>query len=281
LLDQLARVREAERAFAANSAHELRTPIAAAQAQLQRLTHDFQSLQNLAAIDPQQRQNLSLRVDAISRQLQRLQHLCVKLLQLSRADAGIAQLTTPVNLDDLARLVLGEYQNKAQGHRLVLEVPDADACPSQPLTGMPSAAMSPARAAKAKPAMALGDLDTLGIALRNLIENALLHSGEGSLITVRVTHLPSIEVIDNGPGIPSGQLGALTQPFQRGQSSAQGHGLGLSIVSAIALQMGGQLELFSPHVQGHGLHARLRLRDAWAPNPQPAQASQSARKFWR
>jgi two-component system OmpR family sensor kinase len=115
---------------------------------------------------------------------------------------------------------------------------------------------------KVAPILAQGDLDSLGIALRNLIENALLHSGPDSLIRVRVTPLPSLDVIDNGPGIPADQFDTVTQPFQRGESPTPGHGLGLSIVNAIMRQMGGELELISPHEAGPGLHARLRLRAA-------------------
>lgn len=237
LFEQLLQVRQAERAFAANSAHELRTPIAAAQAQLQRLAHEVHELPSTST---EQREALDQRIQAVTRQLQRLHHLCVKLLQLSRADAGVAQHTTPVNLVDLARLVLDEYRTHADGSRLSL------ACPQD----------------KDPAVMAQGDLDTLGIALRNLIENALKHSGQDSRITVRVTREPAIEVIDNGIGIPPEQLDTLIQPFQRGESATPGHGLGLSIVNAVARQMGGHLELISPHADGPGLRARLRLRAA-------------------
>jgi two-component system, OmpR family, sensor kinase len=247
LFERLMQVRQAERAFAANSAHELRTPIAAAQAQLQRLVHEFT---HSVTMQGDERTAMLQRIDTLGRQLTRLHHLCVKLLQLSRADAGVGQHTEPVDLIDVAQLVLEEFNQPEQQARLHLELPTAA---SDEQTGDTIANES---------VMVQGDLDALGIALRNLIENALLHSGETQQVTVRITPLPSIEVLDEGPGIPPDRLDTVRQPFERGESPSPGHGLGLAIVSAIARQMGGTLDLVSPAANGHGLHAKLLLRPA-------------------
>jgi len=225
LFGRLAKLRQAERTFAANSAHELRTPIAAAQAQLQRLAHEMGDRIDLNPADDAQIE----RIDALGRQLARLQHLCVKLMQLSRAEAGVASTVEPMDLVAITRLVMDEFNQPEQMARLRLELADD--------------------IAQSGSVQALGDIDALGIALRNLIENALVHSGPDSVITVRVTHAPSIDVLDNG------------------ESPAPGHGLGLSIVNAIVGQMGGALLLHSPHASGPGLHARIVLRPALCPLP--------------
>jgi two-component system OmpR family sensor kinase len=107
--------------------------------------------------------------------------------------------------------------------------------------------------------MAMGDVDALAIALRNLIENALLHGGPDTEVQVRASLAPAIEVIDHGPGIPADRLETVRQPFERGESASPGHGLGMSIVNHIAQQMGGELVLESPHARGQGLHARIAL----------------------
>jgi two-component system OmpR family sensor kinase len=190
------------------------------------------------------------RIEALGRQLTRLHHLCVKLLQLSRADAGVGQHTEPVDLIDVAQLVLEEFNQPEQQARLQLELPTTAV---EDTSGDTLASES---------VMVQGDLDALGIALRNLIENALLHSGATQHVTVRITAQPSIEVIDEGPGIPLDRLDTVRQPFERGESPSPGHGLGLAIVSAIARQMGGTLQLISPHAEGRGLHAKLVLRAA-------------------
>lgn len=250
LFERLTQVRQAERAFAANSAHELRTPIAAAQAQLQRLVHEFS---HSPTMQGEERAAMLQRIDALGRQLSRLHHLCVKLLQLSRADAGVGQHTEPVDLIDVAQLVLEEFNQPEQQARLHLELPTHTAEATDEHGGDPVASES---------VMVQGDLDALGIALRNLIENALLHSGDTQQVIVRITPLPSIEVIDEGPGIPPDRQDTVRQPFERGESPSPGHGLGLAIVSAVARQMGGTLQLVSPAANGHGLHAKLVLRPA-------------------
>jgi two-component system OmpR family sensor kinase len=237
LFAQLLSAREAERSFAANSAHELRTPIAAAQAQLQRLVHEVAAIPEMA---PDRQAQLSQRLEAVARQLHKLQRLCVKLMQLSRANSGVAQATSPVNVRQLAQLVMEEFATSVQQGRLTLEGPPGEA----------------------PEVLAQGDLDLLGIALRNLIENALEHSGATAAVRVCITALPSIDVIDNGPGMSDAERQTLTQPFQRGATSAPGHGIGLAIVHAIARQMHGQLELVSPYDGGTGLHARIHLRAA-------------------
>jgi len=236
LFSQLVSARDAERSFAANSAHELRTPIAAAQAQLQRLAREVEDIPDMP---PDRQEVLSQRLISVARQLNKLHRLCVKLLQLSRANSGVAQATAPVSLRQLASFVLDEFGAAVQQGRLVLD------------GGL-----------KSPDIMVMGDMDTLGIALRNLIENALEHGGAFGVVRVRTTSLPSIDVIDNGPGVAESELDLLKQPFQRGASTAPGHGIGLAIVNAIATQMQGRLELISPHEGGQGLMARIHLRPA-------------------
>ena len=108
--------------------------------------------------------------------------------------------------------------------------------------------------------MVQGDLDALGIALRNLIENALLHSGETQQVTVRITPLPSIEVLDEGPGIPPDRLDTVRQPFERGESPSPGHGLGLAIVKHIVERHRGRLDISS--VLGKGTNVSILLPGA-------------------
>lgn len=77
---------DGERAFAANTAHELRTPLAAARAQAQRLV---QASTDAATHGP---------ALALLRQLDRLTHLATRLLQLARIESGVALNHEPVDL---------------------------------------------------------------------------------------------------------------------------------------------------------------------------------------
>ncbi len=106
------------------------------------------------------------------------------------------------------------------------------------------------------------DPDLLGIALQNLLGNALKYSPEGSLVTVRGNHGDGwlhLSVIDHGHGIPADQVDQVTMRYFRGRNSGKipGLGLGLSLVSTIAALHGGRLELES--LEGQGATARLLL----------------------
>ena len=209
---------DAERLFAARSAHELRTPLAAARAQAQRLlaaTHDAPARAH---------------GERLLAQLDRLTRLSSRLLQIARVESGIALQREPVDLVLLARLVADEYRAAPEAARLRLALPDA-------------------------PVVVDGDIDALSIAVRNLIDNALKHS-HGASVVLRVA-AQCIAVEDAGPGIDAASLGRLRRPFERGPVDSDGAGLGLAMVESVARQSGARLELQSPLADGRGLRAAL------------------------
>lgn len=216
---------EAERAFAARTAHELRTPLAAARAQAQRVAE-------LTPLESRAHQN----ADALVRQLDRLTRLATRLLQLARFESQANVRLEPVNLALLARLVVGEFSAMVNQDRLRLYI-------NTDQSGV------------------VGDMDAIGIALRNLIDNALKHgANDGNQTWVRVLVEPmSIMVINDGPGVPPEILDKLVRPFERGITAAEGSGLGLSITSAILAKGGGALELRSPIIGQAGFAAVLRF----------------------
>ena len=107
----------------------------------------------------------------------------------------------------------------------------------------------------------LGDRELLAQACINLLENAQNHTPSGTLI--RLTLIASggyacLQVTDNGPGIAKADRGRAIQRFIRldhGRTT-NGHGLGLSLVSVVAGQHGGQLLLKD---SGPGLAATIQL----------------------
>jgi len=212
---------DAERSFAARTAHELRTPLAAARAQAQRISENIPR-------GPAHESAL-----ALVRQLDRLTRLATRLLQLARIEAQAVVRREPVDLVMIATLVVADFAEAVAQERLRLEI-------------------------SGKPEGVIGDVDAIGIALRNLIDNALKHGGEASWVTVVVETL-SILVINDGPGVPQETLEKLIRPFERGITAAEGSGLGLSITNAIARQAGGTLELHSPIYGGRGFCAVLRF----------------------
>ncbi|GAB4355217.1 MAG: HAMP domain-containing sensor histidine kinase [Kiloniellaceae bacterium] len=225
LLARLEKVLESERAFAANSAHELRTPVAAALAQTQRLAAELQSA-------PQR-----TRIDQIAATLHRLGDLVEKLLQLARAEAGIALSRDPVDVMPALRLVIEELARRGDvGARLDFDNGGWDRL------------------------MARMDIDAFGIVLRNLVDNALRHGRPGGPVAVFIDAAGAIHVRNEGPVVPPERLARLTERFERAGAQASGAGLGLAIVETILAQSGGRLTLLSPAPgRADGFEAVLRL----------------------
>jgi two-component system OmpR family sensor kinase len=104
------------------------------------------------------------------------------------------------------------------------------------------------------------DVDAFGIALRNLIDNALRHGAEGGRVEVFLDGAGAIHVVNDGPVVPPERLATLTRRFERAGAAAPGAGLGLAIVEMILAQSGGELALHSPAVgRAGGFEAVLRL----------------------
>jgi two-component system OmpR family sensor kinase len=225
LLGRLADALEAERSFTYNSAHELRTPIAAALAQAQVLASRAEGTE------------LKPRADAVVGALSRLARLAERLLALARAEGSQPLADESVDLAKVVSLTVGEFERnpRLRGRRIV---------------GDPS------------PARVRADLDAVGLAVRNLVENALVHGAGGSVVRVvsaADADSASITVTDDGPGVKPGDLASLVKRFARGADAAGGGaGLGLSIVDTLARRMGAKLELTSPLPgQTRGFEARL------------------------
>ncbi|MDC9822768.1 HAMP domain-containing sensor histidine kinase [Devosia sp. ZB163] len=220
LLLRLRAAFEAERALAANSAHELRTPIAGSLAQTQRLVEELDG-------HPAQ-----ARARNVEGTLHRLSALASKLLALSRAESGVARLPSPIDLIPAVDLTLGDAA-RTLGARLIV-----------------------VRRPKAHLAGAL-DLDALGIVMRNLIENAVKHGSTGGPITVTIGE-NVLDISSEGPIVSPERLGMLVRRFERGDATSDGSGLGLAIVDTILQQVGGTLELRSPAIgRDSGFTARV------------------------
>ncbi len=220
LLARLRSALEAERSFTANSAHELRTPIAAALAQTQRL---------IAEMPDANRE----RARSIESALRRLTRLSEKLLQLAKAEGGGLLAEQPSDLAAVLALVVDEASRSSdEDDRIDLTTPD---------DGVPSDV----------------DPDAFAVLARNLIENALKHGAPDASIEVFLD-ADSLTVRNHGPVVAASEVERLMRPFERGSSRSDGSGLGLAIVAAVCRGAGLELSIASP-VQGwpDGVAARV------------------------
>jgi signal transduction histidine kinase len=187
--------------FAAYVAHELRTPLATQRALLE-----------LALADPNADvatwREIGEDVLGACRQQERLLEACLVLAR-SRSKARRSE---PVDLAAVAAEVLRAHD--------VGEL---------------------ARVVELEPAWTTGDPDLLERLASNLITNAIRHNrprGRIEVATRRRSAQVHLTVLNTGPAIPAGELGRLFQPFQRFRSpltsAAEGVGLGLAIVRAVA-----------------------------------------------
>ncbi len=221
LLEQLRRALDAERSFATNAAHELRTPVAAALAQAQRLIAETD--------DPAAGQ----RVTNIEAALKRLKRLAEKLMQLARAEGGRLRTGTAGDMRPVLRMIIAELD--AGCGRVVFETP-------------------------ADPVLSDIDPDAFAILSRNLMENALKYGADGAPVRVSLSSDGLLRVVNEGPPVPVETLERLTARFERGQAISGGSGLGLSIAKAIADGAQGTLSMHSP-ATGHtdGFEAAFQL----------------------
>jgi two-component system OmpR family sensor kinase len=228
LMERLRRALETERRFAANSAHELRTPIAAALAQAQRLLAEMPSTP------------LQERARQCESSLRALARITEKLMQLAKAEGGGVLSETAQDLVPLIGLVADEFKRTADGSRLRVAVPES-------------------------PILSPLDPDAFAILLRNLIENAVKHGAADEPVTISLDDTGLLSVSNGGPVVQADTLAKLTRPFERGRSTADGTGLGLAIADAIASGAGIRLELTSP-IPGRddGFEVRVRLPGAQA-----------------
>jgi two-component system sensor histidine kinase QseC len=219
---------EREKRFAADAAHELRTPLAALKTQAQLA---------LKVTDQQQQQEI---IQKLISSVDRSAHVVQQLLTLSRIVPEEAQTLQDITLVNLHKLAVEEISMQvpaAMEKNIELELD----CPDE------STSIE-------------GNTTALSIMLRNLVDNAIRYSTANGFVKVKLENLANeviMTVTDNGPGIPAELRSRVFERFYRVLGTKQsGSGLGLAIVQQIALLHHARVKLGTPD-NGIGLQVTV------------------------
>src|SRR5207248_5515474 len=181
------------------ASHELRTPLTSLDGMLELLDDDPRSG------DPDLVDARSL-VERARAQSRRLGRLAGDLLDLSRIDTEVELRSEPVELGELSRAVMAEFELGTATRELVPVLDDS-----------------------AGPVWARGDPGSVARILRILLENAVRVSPNGSEIRVELRNGEHavLRVCDEGPGVPEEEREPILQRFQRGRVAGGQGGCGL------------------------------------------------------
>lgn len=211
LMSDLRTLHDSRQRFLADSAHQLRTPLASMRAQTELALRGVQDQGSQVALN-----NLLASLDRQSR-------LVNQLLTLSRAENALADpVRNEIRLEEVARNVTAEWVPRALERKIEI------------------AFEAPKSASNIR-----GSAHSISEALANLLDNALRYCSEGDQVTVKVyvqDGYVCLAVSDTGKGVPDEALQKLFNRFYRVPGSQEeGCGLGLAIVKQVAMAYEGEV----------------------------------------
>jgi len=226
LLNRLGHSLDTQRHFISDAAHQLRTPIAALQAQVEA---------TLAESEPSTHRQLQ----GIFAAAHRLSHLVEQMLMLARAQPSLAKTQPRVLLEEVVQAAAADWLPVAIANGIDLGF-------------------------ELSPCATYGNSLLLQEVLANLIDNALRHTPPGGSVTVRCGASDDaawLVVEDSGSGIPEADREKVFERFYQSSGGiSRGSGLGLAIVREIARQHGGQAAIDrSPELGGARITVRFAL----------------------
>jgi two-component system OmpR family sensor kinase len=196
------------RQFVADASHELRTPLTA-------IRGYTELAQRIPVTDGVDSESLAHALSRVQSETERMTRLVEDLLLLARLDSGRSLEHEPVDLSRLAVDAVSDAHVGGPDHQWRLELPE-------------------------EPVMVPGDAARLHQVLTNLLANARVHTGAGTVVSVRLgvdAASAVLSVTDDGPGIPDEFQPEIFERFARGDTSRSrkggSTGLGLAIASAV------------------------------------------------
>jgi len=230
LLERLRTSLDTQRAFVADAAHELRSPLTALKLQLELLRRAGSDADRDAARD------------ALAAGIERASRLVEQLLALARSEPAAAVVFERVDLAEIARRAVAETVPFASSRRVEFEL-----------------------VAEA-PVWVVGDALSLGLLVRNLADNAARYAPPDSRVTLHIgidDGAATLRIDDAGPGIPEADRARVFDRFYRRAGAVEaGSGLGLAIVKSVADAHGATVALSESPASGLRVTVRFPLDTA-------------------
>ncbi|TMB54725.1 MAG: sensor histidine kinase KdpD [Chloroflexi bacterium] len=223
--------------------HDLRTPLAT-------ITGAASTLLEPGSLDEAAERELK---EAIYEEAERLNRLVTNLLDMTRLESGSLALSRDWHsLEELVGTALARLERRAKGRPIKVSIPED--LPLVPVDGV-----------------------LVEQVLVNLLDNALKYTPPGSPIVVTAASKDgavTVELADEGPGLPVGAEERVFEKFYRGGSGQRGFGLGLPICSAIVTAHGGRIWAENRPSRGAAFRFTLPLGDG----PPPAMEEDGERE---
>jgi signal transduction histidine kinase len=237
---------QARRRFVSTASHELRTPLSSLQLMLDLLEEEVAE-GNIDAAE------VGRQLGRAKGQAARITKLAAELLDLSRIDAGVPLRRELVELGDLARSVITEFEPAEHGTGKSIELDAPERC------------------------WVVADPGSIARIIRILVDNALRFSppdGPVRVVASCAGPAPTLTVADSGPGVTEENRELIFERFRRGDEPAGdgGFGLGLAIARELARRMDGDVRL-EDQAAGEGARFTLALPGAPAVADGEAEAS--------
>jgi len=238
LLGRIEKAFESHEHFIADASHQLKTPLAILRGEL-----------DVFRSKPRTQEEIEAFMESSAEELRHMSRLLDDMLLLAKMEAGSGSLTVrDVRLDEVLLEIVAKFELLAKRKNISIRLDLQDLTAGN----------------QGDEFLVKGDPDLLQSMFRNLVDNAIKYSPEGSPVEVALTneaYRVVVQIRDFGPEIPPDQADRLFQRYERGNltiSRVSGTGLGLPIARRIAEMHGGNISILLDNPPGKAFQVEMK-----------------------